>query len=67
MSELDKLIDKPVKIKLSTTSYHSRFAGKVGVLRRIIGGNIGVEFEDVKANNRTGYFWFDYTAIEVPA
>lgn len=60
----DDWIGKTVKIKLSNTSYRSMWAGKTGRVEQIIGGNIGIRFKGMKAPNKSGLFWFDYTSIE---
>ena len=39
-------------------------AGKTGIIEQVIGGNIGIRFENISARNKSGLFWFDYTNIE---
>lgn len=64
MNELNDCIGKKVTVKLSNTSYRSMWAGKTGRVEQIIGGNVGIRFDNRRANNKSGLFWFDYTSIE---
>lgn len=64
MMYTEDLIGRQVKIKLSATSYRSTLAGKVGIIEKVVGGNVGIRVEGKRAPTKSGLFWLDYTCIE---
>ena len=64
IQKFENLIGKRIKIGLYNTGYRSMLAGRIGIIEQVIGGNIGIRFENILARNKSGLFWFDYTNIE---
>lgn len=64
IQKFENLIGKRIKIGLYNIGYRSMLAGRTGIIEQVIGGNIGIRFENISARNKSGLFWFDYTNIE---
>ena len=64
IQKFENLVGKRIKIGLYNTGYRSMLAGKTGIIEQVLGGNIGIKFDNIQSRNKSGLFWFDYTNIE---